>query len=322
LFKGTQTGTPDRYNKVQDNFFAQGANTRNSSECATPGLTDFANKTLYIMEELPKGKLYVSKLKQVTSRDDARGRGLHQSNQTIKFIGKLIINANQVPDLGEEAPVWDRAVFIPFDTRYVNVNEKVDEKNWRLPSNNEKKNMIVELTSAFMTVCLKELHRFIATHKKNNAGDMPTNIPLPECVQKLIDTEKEKAFALKVFIKKYTREAVSDNTRFITMTTFFNAYRGFCRQRNIRSYETLDNIVDKLPRAGIQTGNVNEELVVCDRILTAAAIQLADREAINTRQIDVPNPDSYAIKRSLDVQQGQYEYENYKRQRPNEEKEE
>ena len=248
----------------------------------------------------------------MTSRDDARGRGLHQSHQTIKFIGKLLINANSVPKLGEEAPVWDRAVFIPFDTRYVASHEKPDPSKFRLPSDNGKKDRIVSLTSAFLTVCLKELYKFINNYKKKNNGSVPTDLPLPKCVQTLIEQEKEKAFPLKVFIKNYTEEKLDSTST--SMTTFFNAFRGFCRVRNIRSTETMDNIMDKLPRAGIQTAsNSGEEVVILDRVLTARAEAMAEREAINTRQIDIPNPDQYPINRCFKRQKENDEFIQYKR---------
>lgn len=306
-------GTPDRYNKVQDNFFSQGANAKNASESATPGLTDFANKTLYLLEELPKGKLYTSKIKQITSKDDARGRALHQGHQTIKFIGKLLINANDVPQLGEESPVWDRAVFIPFDTRYVCSHEDPDPSKFRLVSDNAKKDRIISLTSAFMTVCLKELHKFISNYKKDHNGIMPTNLNMPACVIELIEKEKEKAFPLKVFIKNYTREQL--DSKHTTSTDFFNAFRGFCRIRNIRSSDTMDNIIDKLPRAGIQTCTTeSDEMVILDRVLTEKAITMAEREAINTRQIDIPNPDSYPINRGFKRQRENDEFINYQRE--------
>jgi hypothetical protein len=318
LFKGKDT--PDRYTKVKDNFFSLGANNRKSSESATPGLSDFAQKTLYLLEELPPGKIYSSLLKQITSRNDQRSRGLYQGNTTIEFIGKLFINANIIPPLGEEAPVWDRAVFIPFDTRYVNNNEKVDEAKFRLPSDNARKNYIVSLTSAFMTVCLKELHKFLSQYQKEH-DCMPTNLPLPTCVQELIQTEKEKAFPLKIFIKNLTKEEIG--ATHVTTTTFFNAFRGFLRQRNIRSTDTLDHILDKLPRTGVTTTTDDDgNVLLVDRILTPQALILAEREAINTRQIDVPDPSTYPLKRAFDHQEEVDNFKRYKRIQGKEEKEE
>jgi hypothetical protein len=264
-------------------------------------MVELAGKTLYILEELPMGKLHSSMLKSIASKDTMKGRALYKGMQSVRITGKLMINANNTPEIGEEGPVWDRTILIPWDTRYVNDGDVVDIPNYRLPSNNTKKKYIVSLRSAFVTVCLKELHRFLNL-KGNRSEDGTLNvneIPQPECVKVMVSQAKERGFPLKMFVKSYVVEEKHHSD--LPVNTFFNAYRGFLRTRNLRSGESLDDIAAKLCRVGLRAHDVEGTLMVDGCRLTENGVKLAEREAINMR-VDVPDPDTYAITRAFQRQ--------------------
>lgn len=290
---------PDRFTKLRDNFFSAAANGRNASEAPTAGLMELRDKTCYLLEELPQGKIYTSLLKMMCSRDTMRGRQLHKGMQAVDVIGKLFINANAPPELGEEGAVWDRAVYIPWDTRYVTNTEAVDIANYRLPSNNTKKEYLVSLHSAFMTVCLKELNRFLnLPGNMDSNGLLVTDLVMPPCVQHLVNQEKERAFPLKMFVKTYIKESsTKDDCPHIETNKFFHAYCGFIRSRNLRSNESLDDITSKLVRVGLICEEYKGQQMIMNSKMTEAGERLADREAINMR-VDVGDgPLAQAFKR-------------------------
>ena len=78
-----------------------------------------ANKTLYLLEELDDVAIHTSKLKEIVSMDDGRARALYGDNMTIERIGHLMINGNTAPNLGQDPAVWDRAIYIPWDAKYI-----------------------------------------------------------------------------------------------------------------------------------------------------------------------------------------------------------
>jgi hypothetical protein len=282
------------YAKVNDRFFSASANSRNSSESATPAAVELAGKTLYLLEELPAGRVHSSLLKMVASQDTIRGRALYKGERDITLTGKLVINANSAPDLGEEGPVWDRAVYIPWDTRYVQDGEVVDEENYRLPSNNTKKETLVSMRDAFATVCLKELNKFLNApgNRDLETGELKVSeLPQPECVKELVAKEKEKGFPLKMFVNQYVKEIVHGTKPEVSVETLFSAYRGFLRVRNIRSAESMDDILEKFPRVGLVAGmDRHNEQCVKGYFLSSAGLALADRESIR-----IGGPDPFAI---------------------------
>ena len=266
-------------------------------------MVTLAGKTLYLLEELPQGKMASSKIKCIASQDSVSCRGLYKDQQLIQLCGKLLINANNPPDIGEEGAIWDRAIYIPWDTRYVHDGDEVDEENYRLPSDNNKKQYIVSLRCAFANVCLKELHRFLKPRIDKETGELGVSeLPQPACVKDLLAHEKERAFPLKMFTKGYINE--QDGYNELTVNHFFNAYRGFLRARNIRSQESLDDIVTKFVRVGlpspVEDNTGLQFLPNCS--MTDAGHLLADREAINMRvDVAVPRPIEQAFKRQRDA---------------------
>lgn len=242
---------------------------------------EFKFKTLYLLEELPIGRIQSSLLKTITSRDTMRGRQLHSSMTSVDIIGKLIINSNTPPDLGEEGPVWDRAIYIPWDTRYVHGDEKVDEANYRLPSDNAKKQQIVSLKSAFVTVCLTELTRFLNLpgHMDDSHKITVSELPVPKCVVQLTEQEKERAFPLKMFVKHHMVEKPGHK---LDVIKFDQAYRGFLESRHIKYTDSLDDLINKFRRVGLECkmDSVNRNQYISDYRLDASAHEFCESAPI------------------------------------------
>ena len=275
-------GSDKRYTKLSDRFFSLSANNKNASESASPMAVGLAGKTCYLVEELPGTKLCTPLLKQMASQDDINVRGLFKNHFEVQLKGKLIINTNETPNLGEEGPCWDRAIFIPFNCRYVMNGDPVDVDNYRMPSDNAFVKKLLGMNDAFVTVCLRELHKFLnlpGNIDPETGECVVTELPQPKCVSELVQTEKSKAFPLKTFVETYVKESVHGNRVTLTVAQLFFGYRGYCRARNIRSSETQDDVAGKFPRVGLEIDVDNKsEQIVKGCYMTDTGLELAKRE--------------------------------------------
>jgi len=241
-----------------------------------------AGKTCYLVEELPGTKLCTPLLKQIASQDDINVRGLFKGHFEVQLKGKLIINTNDTPNLGEEGACWDRAAFIPWHCRYVMIGDPVDRANYRLPPDNAFVKKLLAMRDAFVTVCLREFHKFLALpgNIDPETGDcLVTELPQPKCVSELVQKEKARAFPLKTFVETYIKESVRGNRATLTVAQLFFGYRGYCRARNIRSADTQDDVTGKFPRVGLEIEvDSKSEQVVKGCYMTDAGLELAKRE--------------------------------------------
>jgi len=275
-------GSDKRYTKLSDRFFSLSANNRNASESASPMAVGLAGKTCYLVEELPGTKLCTPLLKQMASQDDINVRGLFKSHFEVQLKGKLIINTNDTPNLGEEGPCWDRAIFIPWNCRYVMIGDPVDPDNYRLKSDNAFVKKLLGMNDAFVTVCLRELNKFLnlpGNIDPDTGECVVTELTQPTCVSELVQKEKSKAFPLKTFVETYVKESVHGNRTTLTVAQLFFGYRGYCRARNIRSSETQDDIAGKFPRVGLEIEvDGKSEQIVKGCYMTDSGLELAKRE--------------------------------------------
>lgn len=280
--------------KLKENFFSAGANNRSAADAATPSLVDMKHKTLYLVEEASGKALDAALLKKVVSQDTASGRALFGNNQEIEMEGKLVMNANIAPALGDEPALWDRAVFIPWDTRYVPQGENVDEKKWKLPSCNKKKDEIINLNSAFVSVCLWEMHKFLKM-EGNMTEDYTitvSEIPLPACVREKTNELRMRANPLMTFAKTHVKERIGSNVR---MNQFYMAYKGYLRSMGMPDRSDQVQVMDKLLTIPLLTCEENNAQFVKDITLSEAAILLAEGQTI------AQNP----LKRGFEIQQQQ-----------------
>lgn len=241
-----------------------------------------SGKTCYLVEELPGTKLCTPLLKQMASQDAMNVRGLFKSHFEVQLRGKLIVNTNDTPNLGEEGPCWDRAIFIPWNCRYVMKGDPVDPDNFRMPSDNAFVERLLGMNDAFVTVCLRELNKFLnvpGNIDPDTGKCVVTELTQPKCVSELVQKEKAKAFPLKTFVETYVKESVHGNRTILTVAQLFFGYRGYCRARNIRSSETQDDIAGKFPRVGLEIDvDGNSEQIVKGCYMTDSGLELAKRE--------------------------------------------
>lgn len=232
-------------------------------------------------------------IKKIVSQDLQSGRGLFGSNQEVKLDGKLMMNANVPPALGDEPAIWDRAVFIPWDTRYVQQGDIVDIKKWQLPSSNIKKAEIISLNSAFVSVCLWELHKFISA-----GGNMAPNgtltvseIPLPQCVRDKTNELRMRANPLITFTKAHSKEVIGQRVK---MNLFYLAFKGYTRSVGMHTKLDQVQVMDKLITIPLLTSDDGHIQYVNDIALSAEAMQMADNQAL----VQNVNP----LKRAFDIQ--------------------
>jgi hypothetical protein len=274
---------PSRYVKLANNYFSKAANASNSSESASPGAMDLANKTLYLLEELDTVAIAESKLKLVVSMDDGRARALYGENQTVKHIGHLMINANNPPKLGQDPAVWDRTIYIPWDAKYIGEGYINAEKGI-FRRNKATYDRLVTLSSALLTVCLTEF----TTYLKENPE--ATTFPVPECVSDLIATEKQKISPVPVFLEKHLFKA--QGARSLTVETLHAAFHGFCRLRITAArmdYQAFHTALTKTKYELVT--DVKSQLVVKDYDLNEAGAALGQNESLKRGIISADNMD-------------------------------
>ena len=212
------------------------------------------HKSLYLVEELPTHAIAGSLIKQISANDTTYGRRLYRESKKVEMNGKLIINTNNCPNLaGSDRAVWDRMILIPWDVRYANEGEPVDEKKWVLPSDPNKMDELVKMKSAFVTVCLNELHKFYTTTGNN------TQIPVPQLIKDLVLQKREEAFPIIAFIKKYLVETkVPEN--YCDANKAFYAYSCFMRRRRKKSYDNIDQFMEMLTKCNLEV-QFNEDIM-------------------------------------------------------------
>ena len=231
------------------------------------------------MEEISGSKVDGSMIKKIVSQDLQSGRGLFGSNQEVKLDGKLMMNANVPPALGDEPAIWDRAVFIPWDTRYVQQGDKVDLKKWKLPSSNTKKDEIVSLNSAFVSVCLWELHKFL-TSNGNMASNGTLNvseIPMPQCVRDKTNELRMRANPLMTFTKAHSKESIGQRVK---MNLFYLAFKGYTRSVGMHTKLDQVQVMDKLITIPLLTSDDGNVQYVNDITLSPEAIEMGENQAL------------------------------------------
>lgn len=249
-----------------------------------------AHKTLYLLEELDDVAVHTSKLKEVVSMDDGRARALYGDNQTIERIGHLMINANNAPNLGEDPAVWNRAIYIPWDAKYIGESDgPINPSKGIFRQDYSKKNELVELSSAFMTVCLMDFTNYI----KANPGANSFRVPF--VVKHLIHSEKEKINPIPVFIDLYLFHQTTFLPSQLTLQEMHTAFHGFCRLRYIKNNMDYTAFADKVGRTNIEIVSVNgKEPYVKDYYLTEQGKELYKTESskrgiISADNMDIPH---------------------------------
>jgi len=273
--------------KLPNNYFSARANRGNSSESASPAEMDMAHKTLYLLEELDNVAIHTSKLKEVVSMDDGRARPLYGENQNIKRIGHLMINGNTAPNLGTDPAVWDRAIYIPWDAKYVGADvASIDPANGIFRQDTKKKDELVKLTSAFLTVCLRDLTNYLKANPEASFFNTPA------CVKDLLALEKQKIDPIPVFLDNCLTPNPGYNG--LTVQMMLIAFHGWCRQKYIRNTMDLNAFTDRVTRTKYEVvtqGTTESYVKGVGFTNDASAIYLGElnsRNFISADNLDIP----------------------------------
>ena len=209
------------------------------------------HKSLYLVEELPAKRLCTSLLKQISANDPTSGRSLFKTSRQIELTGKLIINTNNCPNIpGEDGAAWDRMVLIPWDARYVGDGERVNRVKWQMPSDSVKIERLTELKSAFVTVCLNEIHDFYARSLVDGIPAV-TSFPIPECVSALTKKKRELAFPLVIFVKKYLVATVVEQ-EFANINQVFYSFKHYMAKKRQPNRQNVTEFTEMLTKVSLE----------------------------------------------------------------------
>ena len=228
----------DRFANINNTFFCLANNANNAASAPRPDWFKMQHTTTYHVEELPAKKLDVDILKQVASFDERAARALYSNNIIdIHLRGRLMINTNYVPDLGETAPVWDRAVLLPWDTIYVDTKSEANPKKHRHLKNDRFIDELKTHNDAFITVCLRALHKFFKPHYKDGRLSI-SELTRPKCVVDYTETHRAKCMSVDIFVNKYMRRT-EDHEDGESLNKAHSAYRQFLRDKGLTDLDFL-----------------------------------------------------------------------------------
>jgi hypothetical protein len=248
-----------------------------------------ANKTLYLQEELDDVAVDVAKLKQIVSMDDGRARALYGENVTIQRIGHLMINGNTAPMLGQDPAVWDRAIYIPWDAKYIGeADGPIDPSKSIFRQDKKVADHLTTLGSALLTVCLTDFTTCLKKFPEANS------FRVPQCVTDLINAEREKINPVPVFLEKYLVK--SPRARSLNIDSLHSAFHGFCRLRYIKNtmdYGAFQSALGKTKYELVPHGHTGE-LVMKEFVLNEAGLALSASESkkrgfVSADNMDIPH---------------------------------
>ena len=244
LLKALTSGNPCRHALLQSNFFQDAANKKKSSEGATSSLVSTEDKSLYVVEELGTDKVDSSLIKQIASNETFSGRQLYGEQKTLTMNGKLMVNLNHFCEIdGEDEAIWDRLVVLPFDARYVIQGEKTDKDQFRYDSDSKKSDHIETLTSAFLSVCTKELTAYykINGHEKS--------FPVPRaCGEKQMKQKEQNSPLFKFFAENVRKTEAKEE--YGKVKDLFDSLMMFSKEGRRRIHTTMEKFIASAEKAG------------------------------------------------------------------------
>ncbi len=202
-------GFDSRAKNLLQNFWDKRGNANTSPENATPESYELMNKTFLYTDDIMPIPLDTNKLKRIVGATQATGRGLYGKPVEIDVRGKVVMTSNFDPDgPGEDIAYWERAVIVPFLTKYVTEGEVVDEKNYRFRQNHVAYMELLELLDGFFTVTVQALIAYYKTLPWSDAKKGPSCLgafPLPPSVIKYNKDARARALPLAAFMADYMK---------------------------------------------------------------------------------------------------------------------
>ena len=267
----------NRYTNLNNKFFCLQANSSTAASAPRPDWIKMMHKTCYLVEELPGVKLDVDIIKLVASMDEYEARLLYNNNLAdIQIRGRLIINTNYAPQLGDTKPVWNRIVLIPWDTVYVEAKKDVDEaKNYYL-MNQQFINIIESKLDAFVTVCLTTLHK----HLKNYVVEgqlVLSELKRPKSITDFTEFHRAKHMSVEIFVNRWLRKKERDDLP-TPCTKAHTAYRNFLKEQGNSDVDYI-TFCDKLKVHGYETIIRDDQEFFTNLVLTEDGYLLTNQTA-------------------------------------------
>jgi phage/plasmid-associated DNA primase len=281
MLKATMTDPTNhgqhRYTNLNNKFFSARANSNVNAGAPRPEWVNMLHKTAFLVEELPGEKLDVEILKIIASMDDYEARRLYANNIiNVAIRGRLMINTNYAPQLGDTKPVWNRAVFIPWLCVYVEKQEQVDHANHRYLMDEQFINKITARKDAFITVCLHALHMYIKPHMVD--GKMcVSEIIRPDCVIEFTEQHRQKHMSVEIFMTRYMKAKFAGDIP-TPCTKAHVAYRQFLRDQGSADVDYI-TFFDKLEVHGFETHVEHDMDFFNDYVLTNDGFDLCNNQA-------------------------------------------
>jgi len=271
----TQHGQ-NRFTNLNNKFFSLRANNNASAGCARPEWLKMRHKSCFLVEELPAEKTDVEILKLIASMDEYEARGLYQNQvMDIQIQGRLIINSNYPPQLGDTKPIWNRAVFIPWDTTYVENQRDVDKAKFKLPMNEQFINILKTKKNAFIRVILDAIHLYLKPHVKPDGTLGISELERPKAVTDFTELHRAKHMSVEIFTTRYMRPITDNGELPSNCNQAYTAYRKFLRDQGNADVDYI-TFYDKLTVHNIATHKQDEMDVFTDLVLNEEGIGLLD----------------------------------------------
>lgn len=213
----------NRVCELNQSFFALSATSKNAAGGPRADWMMIPHKSLYVVEEMPPGKMDVDLMKKFGSHDSHQARNLYKSTMmNIKLRGHLKINTNNALELGDESAVWDRTTYIPWDSAWVQHAKDVDHSKHRYLRDQAFVTSLMTKLDTYVSVCLRALSAYIMPWVVDGVLTI-TDMAVPVCVAVYTEEFKNKAMAVQVFIRKCMRAAEDPDDR-VSISQGYTAY--------------------------------------------------------------------------------------------------
>lgn len=213
----------NRVCQLNQAFFSLAATSKATAGGPRADWMMIPHKSLYVVEEMPAGKMDVDLMKKFGSHDSHQARNLYKSSMMdIKLRGHLVINTNNPLDLGDDTAVWDRTSYIPWDSAWVELVKDVDHSKHRYLRDQTFVTSLMTKLDTYVSVCLRALSDYLRPWVVNGVLTI-TDLSVPLCVSLYTEEFKNKAMAVQVFIRKCMRPSQDPDNR-ITISQGYTAY--------------------------------------------------------------------------------------------------
>lgn len=217
----------NRQCELNQSFFSQAATSKATAGGPRSDWMMVPHKTLYVVEEMPSSKLDTDILKKFGSHDSHQARQLYAATgmMDIQLRGHLVINTNNILDLGDATATWDRTLYIPWDSIWVEHAKDVDHSKHKYLRDQSFVTALENKLDSFVSVCLRALSAYLMPFVVE--GNLTiTDMEVPACVAAYTEEFKNKAMAVQVFFKKCMRPAEDPDSR-LSINDGYTAYNAW-----------------------------------------------------------------------------------------------